>query len=93
MKLFRILALWCFILGAAAGLQPAQAQAAQTEVELSSAPQHDVEMADTLRQDGKIYVVVIVLLSVLAGTIAYLVTIDRKVSQLEKQLKDNLVNR
>lgn len=93
MKLFRILALWCFILGAA-GLQPAQAQPGQTtEVEFSPAPQAEVEMADTLRQDGKIYVVVVVLLTVLAGTIAYLVAIDRKVSRLEKQMKDDLVNR
>lgn len=93
MKLFRILALCCFILGAAAGLQPAYAQSGQTEVEFSSAPQGEVEMADTLRQDGKIYVVVAVLLTVLAGSIAYMVAIDRKVSRLEKQLKDDLVNR
>ena len=93
MKLFKILALWCFILVAAAGLQPAQAQPGQmSEVEFSSAPQTQIEMADTLRQDGKIYVVV-VLLTVLVGTIAYLVTIDRKVSRLEKQLKDDLVNK
>ncbi|MCX2738359.1 CcmD family protein [Pontibacter anaerobius] len=90
MKLFRILAMWCFILGAAAGLQPAQAQT--TEVEYSAA-EPEVEMADTLRQDGKIYVVVVVLLTVLAGSIAYMVAIDRKVSRLEKQLKDDLVNR
>ncbi|WP_266203891.1 CcmD family protein [Pontibacter kalidii] len=94
MKLFKILTIWCLILLAAAGLQPAQAQPGQTtEVEFSSAPQTEIEMADTLRRDGKIYVVVVVLLTVLAGTIAYLVTIDRKVSRLEKQLKDDLVNR
>jgi hypothetical protein len=93
MKLFRILAVWCFMLSATLGLTPsALAQADQTEVEFS-APQPEVEMADTLRQDGKIYVVVVVLLTVLAGTILYLVTIDRKVSKLEKQLKDDLVNR
>ena len=94
MKLFRILALWCFILTAAAGLQPAQAQPGQTtEVEFSSTPEAQIEMADALRQDGKIYVVVVVLLTVLVGTIAYLVAIDRKVSRLEKQVKDDLVNR
>lgn len=93
MKLFRILAVWCFVLGATLGLAPlAQAQSEQTEVEFS-APQPEVEMADTLRQDGKIYVVVVVLLTVLVGTILYLVTIDRKVSKLEKRLKDDLVNR
>lgn len=93
MRICRILAFWCFVLGATLSLSPvAQAQAEQTEVAFS-APQQDVEMADVLRQDGKIYVVVVVLLSVLAGTILYLITIDRKVSKLEKQLKDDLVNR
>ena len=93
MRMFKILAAWCLMLGATLGLMPAtQAQSEQTEVAFS-APQPEVEMADTLRQDGKIYVVVVVLLTVLAGTILYLVVIDRKVSKLEKQLKDDLVNR
>ncbi|AKD05583.1 hypothetical protein PKOR_07785 [Pontibacter korlensis] len=69
-------------------MQPVQAQPNQTEVEFSSAPQNDVEMADTLRQDGKIYVVVVVLLTVLAGLIVYLITLDRKVSKLEKQMRE-----
>ena len=92
MRMFRILALWCFIVGAAFGLQPAQAQPQTTEVEFS-APQPDVEMADALRQDGKIYVVVAVLLTIMVGLIVYLISLDRKVSRLEKQLKDDLVNR
>ncbi len=49
----------------------------------------EVEMADTLRSDGKIYVVVTILVVILAGLIAYLVTIDRKVSRLEKKLHEN----
>ena len=84
MKLFRILAVWCFILFATAGIQQAQAQTADTPV----AATQEIEMADTLRQDGKIYVVVIVLLTVLGGMIAYLVTLDRKVTRLEKQIRD-----
>lgn len=93
MKLFRILAVWCFVLGATLGLSPSLlAQPGQTEVEFS-APQQDVEMADALRQDGKIYVVVVVLLTIMVGVVVYLITIDRKVSKLEKQLKDDLVNR
>lgn len=47
----------------------------------------EVEMADTLRQDGKIYVVVAVIVTVLAGLILYLIRLDRKVSKLEQQLK------
>lgn len=42
------------------------------------------EMADTMRADGKIYVVVLVLATIFAGIIAYLVRIDRKISKLEK---------
>jgi uncharacterized membrane protein len=84
MKLFRILAVWCFILCTTAGIQQVQAQAAETEINTAQ----ETEMADTLRQDGKIYVVVIVLLTVLGGMIAYLVTLDRKVTKLEKQMLD-----
>lgn len=41
-------------------------------------------MADTMRQDGKIYVVVLVLATIFAGIIAFLVRLDRKISKLEK---------
>ncbi len=47
----------------------------------------DVEMAETLRRDGKIYVVVAVIVTVLAGLILYLIRLDRKVSKLEQQFK------
>lgn len=46
------------------------------------------EMADALRQSGKIYVVVAVIVVVLAGLLALLVSLDRKVSRLERELKD-----
>ena len=42
------------------------------------------EMADTFRSNGKIYVVVAVMLTILAGIIFYLVRLDRKISRLEK---------
>jgi CcmD family protein len=47
----------------------------------------DVPMADRLREDGKIWVVVVVIAVVFVGIIAYLVSIDRKISKLEKQIK------
>ena len=58
---------------------------------LSSIPcfAQDVEMADTLRSEGKIYVVVTILLIILIGLIGYLVMIDRKVTRLEKKLEGN----
>jgi len=48
----------------------------------------EVEMADTLRSEGKIYVVVTILLIILIGLIAYLIMIDRKASRMEKKLED-----
>jgi CcmD family protein len=46
----------------------------------------DAEMADAMRSEGKIYVVVAILLVILLGLAGYLVFIDRKVSNLEKRL-------
>lgn len=46
-----------------------------------------VEMADKLRADGKIWVVVLVLSVVFAGIIVYLIRLDRQVGKLEKELK------
>jgi hypothetical protein len=43
-----------------------------------------VPMADGLRSEGKIYVVVAVILTIFAGIIFYLVRLDRKISRLEK---------
>lgn len=50
-----------------------------------------VPMADGLRSEGKIYVVVAVILTIFAGIIFYLVRLDRKISRLEKA-SDPLVN-
>ena len=41
-------------------------------------------MADAMRADGKIYVVVAVILTILAGLILYVISIDRKIGKLEK---------
>lgn len=42
------------------------------------------EMADVMRSNGKIYVVVAVCLTILFGLIAYVFVIDRKLSKMEK---------
>ncbi|GDX44064.1 MAG: CcmD family protein [Bacteroidota bacterium] len=42
-------------------------------------------MANTMRSNGKIYVVVAVLTTILVGLIAYLVRLDKKISKLEKE--------
>ncbi|OYW20294.1 MAG: CcmD family protein [Sphingobacteriales bacterium 12-47-4] len=43
------------------------------------------EMADLMSSNGKIYVVVAVILTILLGLVLYLVRIDRKISRLEKE--------
>jgi CcmD family protein len=55
-----------------------------TQVSLA---QSDVEMADVMRSNGKIYVVVAVLVIIFIGLVVYLVSLDRKVSKLEKEIK------
>jgi CcmD family protein len=50
-------------------------------------PDAPVEMADGMRQSGKIYVVVTVLSVIFTGIIAYLIMLDRKISKLEKEIK------
>jgi len=47
----------------------------------------DVEMADTFRSDGKIYVVISIMVIILAGLFVYLFMIGKKVSDLEKKIK------
>ncbi len=47
--------------------------------------QQKVEMADIMRSNGKIYVVVAVCLTILIGLFIYVFTIDRKISKIEKE--------
>ena len=48
----------------------------------------NAEMADAFRADGKIYVVVAIVLIVLTGLIGYLFLLDRKVGKIEKLMRD-----
>ncbi len=45
-----------------------------------------VQMADLMRDNGKIYVVVAVILTIFAMIVIYLVRIDRKLSKIEKNI-------
>jgi len=49
-----------------------------------SAFAQDVEMADTMRSSGKIYVVIGTIAIVFIGLAIYLFTIDRRLTKLEK---------
>ena len=43
-----------------------------------------VEMADTFRSDGKIYVVILVALIILVGIFLYLYRIEKKINDMNK---------
>lgn len=47
----------------------------------------EVEMADTMRSEGKIYVIVGIILIVLCGLIGYLYILDKKIRKIEDKLK------
>jgi hypothetical protein len=89
----KMLNTWVLVVGLALSLLMNTAVQAQDNgesvlVEANAGAAPPIEMADRLRQDGKIYVVVGCVLVVLAGMIFYLVSIDKKVSRLERQHKD-----
>ena len=46
------------------------------------------EMADAFRADGKIYVVVAVVAVVLAGLLFFLISLDRKLTRLEREVRE-----
>jgi succinate dehydrogenase hydrophobic anchor subunit len=46
---------------------------------------NQAEMADTMRSNGKIYIVVAVCLTILIGLFIYVYSVDKKISKLEKQ--------
>jgi hypothetical protein len=51
-----------------------------------NAPASNVEMADGMMSSGKMYVVVAVVLIILAGLLLYLISIDRKVTKMERTI-------
>ncbi|HEX4875425.1 MAG TPA: CcmD family protein [Chitinophagaceae bacterium] len=49
------------------------------------AQEKDVSVADTMRSNGRIYVVITVVLTILLGLTLYVIRLDRKISKLEKE--------
>lgn len=45
-----------------------------------------VEMADKFREEGKIYVVVAVVLIVLIGLLVYVILLDKKIRKIEREV-------
>lgn len=54
---------------------------------------YEVEMADQLRKDGKIYVVVTISSLVLLGLLGYAFFIDKKITSLEKKVFDSSISK
>ena len=52
----------------------------------------DVEMADKMRSNGKIYVVFAVALVILIGIFLFLFRMDRKLTKLEKETSTKSIN-
>jgi len=44
-----------------------------------------VSMADVMRSNGRIYVVIAVILTILIGLLLYMFRLERKINRLEKQ--------
>ena len=53
---------------------------------ISAFAQQEVEMADTLRSNGKIYTVVAVCLTILFGLFFYVFLLDKKINRIEKEI-------
>ncbi|MEI8136256.1 MAG: CcmD family protein [Bacteroidota bacterium] len=45
-----------------------------------------LQMADTFRSNGKIYVVITVIAMIFAALVIFLIALERKVNKLEKQI-------
>lgn len=52
------------------------------------AQNEQVEMADSFRADGKIYVVIAVISVILSGMFFYLFKLDKKITTVEQQVED-----
>jgi len=73
--------LFCWIM-ACFGISSAFAQ--KQRVSESDYQNTAVEMADLMRSNGKIYVVIAVIIVIFIGIGLYLFRLDRKISELEK---------
>ncbi|UJP66964.1 CcmD family protein [Mongoliitalea daihaiensis] len=63
---------------------------AQEKIEINEADYQNtrVEMADVMRSEGKIYVLVGIIVIVFVGIVGYVVNTDRKVARMEELLKN-----
>ncbi|MDN4164615.1 CcmD family protein [Cytophagales bacterium LB-30] len=87
MKALHTLKYWTILILLSLSLQ-AIGQEKQT-ITATDYSNQQIEMADAMRSNGKIYVVVSVILILFIGMSAYLVILDKKVTALEKKVKES----
>jgi ABC-type amino acid transport system permease subunit len=63
---------------------------AQEKIEITETDYQNnrVEMADTMRADGKIYVVVGIIAIIMGGILLYVINTERKIAKLEENFKN-----
>jgi CcmD family protein len=63
---------------------------AQEKIEITASDYQNtrIEMADVMRSEGKIYVLVGIIVIIFSGIMVYLVNTERKVKKLEKLLRE-----
>lgn len=71
----------------------AQNSNGKIEITQNDYSNQSVEMADVFRQDGKIYVVVVVILTLLFGIFVYLFWLEKRLTKLEKDMPESNMNR
>ncbi|MBC3541812.1 hypothetical protein H7U12_19115 [Rufibacter sp. H-1] len=79
--------MWTAGFSVTAFAQSAPEESSMVEFSAQAQSPSSPEMADAMRRDGKIYIVVAVLVSVLLGVLFYLINLDRKISKLERELR------
>jgi hypothetical protein len=62
--------------------------AQKTEIIEEDYSNDKIEMADAMRSDGKIYVLVAIIVTLFAGFVIYAIGTEGKVKKLEKSLKE-----
>ena len=55
---------------------------------MAGTEESSLDMSDKMYASGKIYVVIVCLVLIFLGIVIYLITIDRKLNRLEKQVKN-----
>ena len=55
-------------------------------------PDDTIEMAEVMRSNGKIYVVIAVLLTIFAGLLIFLISQEMKLKKLERKINEHISN-